>query len=62
MVSAILTILGGVASWAVGLFRSKNTAAMVANAEAKDAQAIKDKVAADVASGDLSKIRDDVAQ
>lgn len=62
MVTAILTILSSAFKLAVGLFRSNNTPDMIANAEAKRLQSVKDQVTSDVTSGNLDNVRDDLAQ
>jgi hypothetical protein len=47
--------------WAADCFDAENSAEIVASVKAKRLQALKDKLADDVASGNLDKVRDDLA-
>lgn len=62
MFGAIGTVLGQglrlIADW----FDGANSAEMVANKRAQNLQVVKDAVTADVASGDLTKVEQDLSQ
>ena len=58
------SILSGIAyglRLAADIFDSENSAEMVAAAKAKKLQALKDKLTADTATGQIDKVRNDLA-
>lgn len=57
-----LAAVGGWFNWASQRMALKNTATMQANAQAVQDQKTKDRITADVASGDVTAIEKDIAE
>lgn len=61
MISAILNGIAYGLRLAADIFDRENSADMIAEAKAKKLQALKDKLTADAATGQIDKVRDDLA-